>query len=339
MQNTHPSISAYLDTGVDPTFDMLITSLANCARRYARKVADLLNGWCKTHCEGIGASEVRAHLDRSLGLQMRVEDAAAILGGRKSSTARFILNRALIELIKLVPRESLGEELGMILEQNAFNAYRSERLDEGLQVPHRKAVSQLQIELLGCLSTNRYVRCGDSAYPSFLTISDRFIREMGKYSSSQQTKESEMRMEHLLKGMRHLRLRVYPEEELEMSAEFITQLAFFFNNVHGQYLKCAFAETFTSLLHSVIETATAEVNHPMWSKAITVILGRAIAMSQKPRYWSTAFPLVVVALGVSPRDIFMQHWQFCLDNVTPKLKVSGSVGFSDNRTARHVMLQ
>lgn len=85
---------------------------------------------------------------------MRVEDAAAILGGRKSSAARFILNRALIELVRLVPKESMGEELGMILEQNAFNAYRSERLDEGL-VPHRKAVSQLQVELLGCLSTNR----------------------------------------------------------------------------------------------------------------------------------------------------------------------------------------
>lgn len=154
-QNTHPSLPAYLDTGIDPAFDTIITSLSNCARRQARKVADLLNGWCKIHCEGIGASEVRAHLDRSLGLQMRVEDAAAILGGRKSSAARFILNRALIEVVKLTPKENMGEELGMILEQNAFNAYRAEKLDESMQVPHRKAVSQLQIELLGQLSTSR----------------------------------------------------------------------------------------------------------------------------------------------------------------------------------------
>lgn len=138
-----------------------MTSLANCARRHARRVVDLLNGWCKSHTEGIGASEVRAHLDRSLGLQMRVEDAAAILTGRKSSTARFILNRALIELLKVTPKESLSEDLGMLLEQNAFNAYRSEKPEDSTQMPHRKAVSQLQVELLGHLSMTRWVDIGD----------------------------------------------------------------------------------------------------------------------------------------------------------------------------------
>ena len=153
--NTHPSLPSYLDSGIDATFDTLITSLAHCGRRYASRVADLLNGWTKSQCEGIGASEVRAHLDRALGLQMRVEDAAAILGGRKSSSARFVSNRALIELIKTIPKEALGEELGMVLEQNAFVAYRSEKLDESQQVPHRNAVSQLQVELLGQLSMFR----------------------------------------------------------------------------------------------------------------------------------------------------------------------------------------
>jgi len=94
-----------------------------------------------------------------MGLQMRVEDAAAILGGRKSSTARYILNRALIELLKIAPKESMGEDLGMLLETNAFNAYRSEKPDD-MHVPHRKAVSQLQVELLGHLSNTRWVKPG-----------------------------------------------------------------------------------------------------------------------------------------------------------------------------------
>lgn len=71
------------------------------------------------------------------------------------SAARYILNRALIELVKLTPKDALGEELGMSLEQNAFNAYRSEKLEELGQFPHRKAVSQMQVELLGQLSTTR----------------------------------------------------------------------------------------------------------------------------------------------------------------------------------------
>lgn len=86
---------------------------------------------------------------------MRVEDAATILSGRKTSAARYVLNRALIELVKMTPKEALGEDLGMALETNAFNAYRTERLEEHSQFPHRKAVSNLQIELLGHLSSTR----------------------------------------------------------------------------------------------------------------------------------------------------------------------------------------
>ncbi|WVW83281.1 hypothetical protein I302_105300 [Kwoniella bestiolae CBS 10118] len=308
--NTQPSLPSFLDSGVDPTFDSLINSLAHCGTRHARRVVDLLMSWCRDYTGNIGASEVRAHLDRSLGLQMRVEDAAAILQSRKSSAAKFIMNRSLIELLKVIPKDSLDQELGMTLEQNAFNAYRSEKIEEIIQFPHRKAVAQLQVELLGQLSNNR-----------FLTVSDRFIRELSKYTSTNQpTKENEARIEHLLKGMKHLKLRVYPEDELEMSSEFMTSLASFFANSHGQTLKIAYAETFTSLLHPVIETATAEVNHPMWSKAIAIILERALAMAQKARYWPAAFPLVITALGVSPREVFMQQWQSCMDAILAKFK-------------------
>jgi hypothetical protein len=161
----------------------------------------------------------------------------------------------------------------------------------------------------------------DTADPSFLTVSDRFVRELSKYATGAPTKESEAKIEHILKGMRTLKLKVYPEEELEMSAEFVQALAGFFANSHGHYLKCAYAETLIHLLHPVIETATAEVNHPMWSKAVAIILQRALAMLSKPRYWSIGFSLFVVTLGVSPREVFMQHWQTCIDNIQSRFKV------------------
>jgi hypothetical protein len=142
------------------------------------------------------------------------------------------------------------------------------------------------------------------------------------------TKETEAKIEHLLKGMRRLKLKVYPEEELEMSSEFIQAIAGFFANTHGQYLKYAYAETLIHLLHPVIETATAEVNHPMWSKAIAVILQRASGMLAKPRYWSIGFSLFVVTLGVSPREVFMQNWQVCIDHVQRGFKVSHMAGIA-----------
>lgn len=271
--------------------------------------------WCRDYCGNIGASEVRTHLDRSIGLQIKVEEAAAILQARKSSAARFIMNRALIELLKIIPKDSLDQEFGMTLEQNAFNAYRSEKLEDVMQFPHRKAVSQLQVELLGQLSKTR-----------FLTVSDRFIRELSKYATNQQpTKESEAKIEHLLKGMRQLQLKVYPEEELELSAEFLQSLSTFFATAHGQSLKIAYAETLSYLLHSVVETATAEVNHPIWSQAIAVILERAIGMVSKARYWGAAFPLMVTAMGVSPREGFMQQWQGVIDAILAKFKVSAAI--------------
>lgn len=138
--------------------------------------------------------------------------------------------------------------------------------------------------------------------------------------------------------MRRLKLKVYPEEELEMSSEFIQAIAGFFANTHGQYLKYAYAETLIHLLHPVIETATAEVNHPMWSKAITVILQRASGMLAKPRYWSIGFSLFVVTLGVSPREVFMQNWQVCMDHVQRGFKVSKHSEYRANSRIEHAEL-
>ncbi|WVR05048.1 hypothetical protein IAU60_002060 [Kwoniella sp. DSM 27419] len=308
--NIHPSLPSFLELGIDSTFDALVRSLAHCGIRHARKVVEVLMEWGRDHTGNISANEVRAHLDRSLGSHMRVEDAAAILQSRKASAARYIMNRALIELLKVVPKDSLDDELGIMLEQTAFTAYRSEKLEDTILFPHRRAVSQLQIELLGQLSTTR-----------FLTVSDRFVRELGKFvTSTQPTKEIEAKIEHLLKGMRSLKLRVYPEAELELSSEFLQSLAGFFANTHGQNLKIAYAETLTSLLHPVVETATAEVNHPQWSKAVAIVLDRAMAMAQKARYWAVAFPLVITALGVSPRELLLQQWQSCMESIMVKFK-------------------
>lgn len=145
---------------------------------------------------------------------------------------------------------------------------------------------------------------------------------MTKYATLPPSRDTELRMEHLLRGMRHLKLRVYPTDDLEISAEFIQGLAALYSNATSQHLKNVYADTFVSLLHPVVETATAEVNHPIWSSAVATILQRALQAASKPKLWVNAFPLVVVALCVSPRDVFMQHWQSTIDVIMAKLKVS-----------------
>lgn len=56
----------------------------------------------------------------------------------------------------------------------------------------------------------------------------------------------------------------------------------------------------------LLQSATAELHHPVWIKALDLIAPRAFSMISKPRYWMTAYPLYVAALCVSPEDRFLQ---------------------------------
>jgi hypothetical protein len=49
--------------------------------------------------------------------------------------------------------------------------------------------------------------------------------------------------------------------------------------------------------------------------------------------WAVSFPLVVVALAVSPRDVFMQHWAQSIEAVMSRLKVGRCLAKLMTRTA------
>lgn len=126
-------------------------------------------------------------------MQMRQDEAAVVLGGRKASAGRYIFYRALMEIIRVVPREQLGDDVALNLEHSAFSVFRSERTEDFV---HRRAVSALLVDFLSELSKTR-----------FLTVSDRFTRELSGLSGAT-TRETEAKIEHILKGVRKLNLRV-----------------------------------------------------------------------------------------------------------------------------------
>lgn len=106
-----------------------------------------------------------------------------------------------------------------------------------------------------------------------------------------------------------------------MGSEFLKDLATYFAQTHGTVLKTAYVEMLTGLIHPIANTATAEVNHPEWAQAISVIRAQAAKMASKDKYWQTGYPLVVTCLCVSPREVFMEQWQACLAQGISKLKV------------------
>lgn len=138
-------------------------------------------------------AEVRNHLSQSMGLQIRPDEAASMLHSRKQLAAMYLYYRALIEIVRIVPPEELGEEIALNLEHAAFSLFRSDRPDD---FANRRTISTLLIDFLGELSKTRFV-----------TVSERFTRELSGLSSSQ-AKDSDAKVEHILKGVRKLRLRV-----------------------------------------------------------------------------------------------------------------------------------
>ena len=102
----------------------------------------------------------------------------------------------------------------------------------------------------------------------FVSVTDRFLNELGPVASDQVPKDSEGRYENLVKGLKHIQIKVsssgrkqrhleidlvkvWPPEAFEEGAEFMESLCKSFENAHGNRLKTAFAETLLHLMYSV----------------------------------------------------------------------------------------
>ena len=64
-------------------------------------------------------------------------------------------------------------------------------------------------------------------------------------------KELDPKYEIIVKGLRHVQLKVWPPEAFEEGAEFMEMLSKSFEKAHGLRLKSAFAETLVHLLHPI----------------------------------------------------------------------------------------
>ncbi|KAL0076042.1 cell morphogenesis N-terminal-domain-containing protein [Phycomyces blakesleeanus] len=152
-------------------------------------------------------------------------------------------------------------------------------------------------ELIGELSNIR-----------FASVSDRFIAELEKYNSHTIMKERQSHMEMLIRGMRFLKIKIYPLDALEETADFLSSCASFFKNAHGAKVKHAYANLFVQLLLPIAEVAVAEVNFPAWVKAVDLMYPRALKMTLKPRHILGGYPLVTTLLCVSRKEFFTTNW-------------------------------
>ncbi|KAI8332293.1 cell morphogenesis N-terminal-domain-containing protein [Chlamydoabsidia padenii] len=289
----------------DPAFDKLIQSLAKLATTQQKPVIDAVMRWRKAKIEPLDPALVK-RISEAAPLS-RARDVQSILKERQSLASVYILCRTLIAIVQRFTPDALPDEQGENLEEIVFNQLKKADPEIIKRSRNRTASMDLFAGLIGELSNIR-----------FASVSDRFIAELEKYNSHTIMKERQSHMEMLISGMRFLKIKIYPVDALEETADFLSSCAGFFKNSHGIKVKHAYSALFVQLLLPVAEVAVAEVNFPAWAKTVDLVYPRAWKMTLKPKHMMVAFPLVTTLLCVSRKEFFTQHWLTVLDSCYQK---------------------
>ncbi|KAJ1982086.1 Cell morphogenesis protein PAG1 [Dimargaris verticillata] len=227
---------------------------------------------------------------------------------RQELASVYVLCRALITIFENMQSESVPEPLGKKMEEITFSQLRNADYEALTQSRDRQVIADLYAQLIGCISGIQ-----------FATMSDRFIAELEKIPPGPIPNEPQV--EVVVRGMRYLRLKIYPVDALEETAQFLLSCTkFFLQAAHGLRIKFAYAEVFTQLLLPIGAVADAEVNFPDWAKSMEMLLSRATKMCTKPRYTAVAYPLMTAVLCASRREVFLAKFMSFLDQAFQRLK-------------------
>lgn len=233
---------------------------------------------------------------------------------RRSTASIYILCRVLIEVIGQSTLARITPEMEEKLEGIIFGQLKVADADQLNHSPLKLANWLVFSQLLGVMSEI-----------NFEGVTDRFIADLEKSQKglvvkSPANREIEGRMELVLGGMKHLQLKMYPDEAWDQSCDFMISLARFFARSHGQRVKYAYCQALEILLLPVAAKGNTELNVPRWTEVLSTISSRLTSMFSKPRHWPVAFPLTVTLLCASPVDTFSSQWMQLVLSLQQKFK-------------------
>jgi hypothetical protein len=233
---------------------------------------------------------------------------------RRSTASIYILCRVLIEVIGQSTLACITRDMEEKLEGIIFGQLKIADAEQLSNSPLKMANWYLFSQLLGVMSNI-----------NFESVADRFIADLEKSQKdmilkSPANRETEGKMELVLGGMKHLRIKVYPEDAWDQSCDFMISLGRFFARSHGQRLKYAYCQALEVLLLPIAAKANTELNMPKWTEVLGTISPRLASMFVKPRHWQVAFPLTATLLCVSPIESFSSQWLQLVLPLQPKLK-------------------
>ncbi|KAK4235508.1 cell morphogenesis protein PAG1 [Achaetomium macrosporum] len=318
-----PQVEQICGPGVDPAFDQLISALGHISKQKPKPLIDLMMLWRKSKSDA--ANEARTQLQQSRiypppgPLQRRntepVQSGAAgtapephpgaqmslaakqeyvAHAERRSTVSIYVLCRVLLEVMTRSTLASITPEMEDKLENIIFGQLKISDTEQLMVSPLKLSNWNLFAQLLGAMSEISF----NTVTGRFITDLDRSLQELATIKrESSASREIENKVELVLGGMKHLRIKTVPEDAWGLSCEFMASLGKLFSRSHGQKVKAAFCEVLEMLLLPIAAKATnSDIAHPKWNEVLATIGPRLAQMFVKPRHWSYTFPLTATML-------------------------------------------
>ncbi|RDA95232.1 hypothetical protein CP533_1930 [Ophiocordyceps camponoti-saundersi (nom. inval.)] len=337
-----PQIERICGPGVDPAFDQLIVALGHIASPKPKALIDSMMLWRKSKSDAASEArgQLRNHHPGGPLLRRNTEPSQVGLTGsdgapqtttsmaskqehvaqqeRRSTVSIYILCRVLLEVIKESNLTSIGPEMEDKLESIIFGQLKIADSDQLFISPLKLANWNLFAQLLGYMSninfagvTKRFIDDLENS------LQDRVVRS----PTASGSRDLEGKVDLVLGGMKHLRIKVSPEGAWEESCDFLASLGRLFGKSRGPKVKTAFCQVIETLLLPIAAKASnSHLMHPKWSEVIAAIAPRLDQISQKQRHWNAAFPLTATLLCVSSPDYFASHWLHLVSSHQTKAK-------------------
>lgn len=265
----------------------------------------------RRHTEPVSASDTELNGDYNHPLLPQADEAQ--LAERRATVSVYLVCRVLIEIFNQSTPAAIGPEMTEKLEDIVFGQLKLVDPEQLAASPLRIANWRIYGEFLGKMSENNFI----SVTARFLTELDRYQKEAARHG---QSREIEAKVELLVLGMRHIRIRTYPEEAWSKTCEFMRSLARLFVQSRGQRVKQAYCYIIEKFLLSIASNPACDLASPRWKEFLEIITPRLTEMLAKPRHWTTVFPIHSMLLCVSSKDVFASQWLSLILSLPPKLK-------------------
>ncbi|KAG2421135.1 hypothetical protein HFD88_000751 [Aspergillus terreus] len=323
--------------GADPNFDQLISALGHIARQKPKPLIDTIMFWRKAKGDAAIMAKQAVNQSRSPSsengplirrntepAQMMLDSQSessnppvarpddVVLAERRATVSVYLVCRVLIEIFNQSSLASITLDMAERLEDIVFGQLKSVDPDQISASPLRMANWRIYSQLLGIMSEN-----------NFTSVTNRFLAELGQYQKDETlrgpSKEGDAKTELLILGMRHLRVRTYPDM-WPKACDFMRSLARLFVGAHGQRVKQAYCYIFEKLLLPVAANPSCDLSLPKWKEFLDLVQSRLTQMLTKPRHWAAAFPLHVLLLCVSSKENFSSQWLSVIYTLPARLK-------------------